>query len=299
MSIFTEALRDTNREFNDRVLNINPGHDTPGFLLDIDRERRRIGNELDGGLGVLLPLFASEESMKRFERDVLRPAGQSLQGLAGKLGQGQVGGTGFESLPESQQNLLNSLFSRGQGLLGQGLNFSPDLSGLQATARGDFLNSNPYLNQTFGQASKALTDAYTNTVMPGIGTQFEGRVGSPAHQRAQSMAQGNLAQGLGFLGNQIFGGNFQNERNRQLQASQFLPTFGLNQAQTQASFPLQSLQSVGSIAGLRPYGDPMFQNRGAGVLGGALGGASIGAGFGGGPGAIIGGLLGGGLGFLQ
>lgn len=80
------------------------------------------------------------------------------------------------------------------------------------TINGTYLdpNSNPYLDQTFEKAAgegRSLLDA-----------QFSGagRYGSGAHQ-------GSLANLYSDLGNQIYGGNYQAERARQLNAANTAP----------------------------------------------------------------------------
>jgi hypothetical protein len=81
---------------------------------------------------------------------------------------------------------------------------------LASTLRGDFLNSNPYLDRTFDLAAGKVRGA--------LDTQFNqgGTYGS-------SMHQGAMAQNLGDLATQIYGGNFEAERARQMQGMLFAP----------------------------------------------------------------------------
>lgn len=71
---------------------------------------------------------------------------------------------------------------------------------------GQFLNANPYLDKTYEQAARG--------VMSGVGSQFAsgGRLRSGASQRA-------LTGGLGDLATNIYGQNYQQERDRMQQAA--------------------------------------------------------------------------------
>lgn len=99
---------------------------------------------------------------------------------------------------------------------------------LAATSRGDFLNSNPYLDQTFNQAAQQVKNMTSG--------QFSqaGRYGSGRHQ---AVAQ----EGYNQLANQIYGGNYQNERNRQMQAAGLAPQYG-----NQDFLNIQGISDVGA-----------------------------------------------------
>ena len=78
------------------------------------------------------------------------------------------------------------------------------------TMNGDYLNSNPYLDQMFDRAAGAVrnqTDAAFSRA---------GRFGSGAHQEI-------LQEGMNDLATQIYGQNYQNERNAQQQALALAP----------------------------------------------------------------------------
>lgn len=77
--------------------------------------------------------------------------------------------------------------------------------GLARTARGDFLNSNPFLDQTFNRAAGAVNKSL-DTVLARSGRDLTANLGERERQLS------DLATG-------IYGGNFQAERGRQLQAS--------------------------------------------------------------------------------
>jgi len=88
------------------------------------------------------------------------------------------------------------------------------------TINGKFLNpqTNPYLNDTFNAASDAVTRAYQTATAPQTSSAMEaaGRYGSGAYGQMVSQNERNLGTTLGNLGTNIFGTNYQNERQNQL-----------------------------------------------------------------------------------
>lgn len=101
-------------------------------------------------------------------------------------------------------------------------------STLTDTAKGDFLNANPYLDQMYGQAAKNLTQQFNEGVMPGINATFgsAGRTGSGAHALATGRAVGELSDSLGTMAANLYGGNYQSERDRMMSASSGLTNVG-------------------------------------------------------------------------
>lgn len=170
---------------------------------------------------------------------------------------------------------------------------------LLGTLRGDYLNANPYLDQTFQQAARGI--------VPNINSTFSlaGRYGSNAHQTA-------LGSGLADLATNIYGGNYQQERGRQMSMLGYAQPLA-NQAYTDYSMLGQAgagLRGFAQEQAMAPYNrlsmyqgflpgamqtTPQYTNSGAGMLGGAIGGGVLGSQFG--PwgmagGAILGGILG-------
>lgn len=184
--------------------------------------------------------------------------------------------------------------------------------------QGNYLNpaSNPY--------STALYNQIAGDVTSGVQSQFSkaGRLGSAANQSV-------LAEELGKVANQVYGDQYNRERDRMFQATQLAPQLAaadyqdiqalggvgqtreamemakIQDAMSRFDFEQQKpyyklreyLASIGS-----PYAQttnvtkPVFRNTGAGLLGGALQGMNIAGGISGvSPmmGAIGGGLLGG------
>lgn len=83
---------------------------------------------------------------------------------------------------------------------------------LQGTLRGDYLSpgSNPWLSSTF--------DAAAGKVRSGLDSQF-----NKSGNYAGSLHQGAMAQNYNDLANSIYGGNYENERQRQMQGMLFAP----------------------------------------------------------------------------
>ncbi len=114
----------------------------------------------------------------------------------------------------------------GQGVEGQ----------LRNTMQGDYLNANPYLDQTYDRAASAMTRNWNESVLPGVNSTFSlsGRTGAGAHQAAVDQQADQLGRQLSGLGTEIYGQNYQQERERQQQATTQLGGFQMqNQAQNQ------------------------------------------------------------------
>lgn len=99
---------------------------------------------------------------------------------------------------------------------------------LANTSNGAYLNSNPYLNSMFGAATRGVNTQYANNVMPGVNATFGqgGRTGSNAHQTALDMANQSYGNTIGDMAAQIYGGNYQSERDRQMAASMGMGSLG-------------------------------------------------------------------------
>ena len=182
---------------------------------------------------------------------------------------------------------------------------------------GQFLNSNPYLDQMFDAASRSITDAYSKAIEPGITSRMElaGRFGSPAHESGIGTAQDRLVRGLSDLGANIYGQNYAQERAAMDRGMLFAPSMaaaeysdldrllsvgGLREAQLgrELQDPWDRLTRYGGLisgnyGGTTTAQDTYFSNPASQTLGLALGGASLGKelGIGSGLGAGLGGLL--------
>lgn len=107
---------------------------------------------------------------------------------------------------------------------------SPNVAAAQQqnlnTIGGQYLNSNPYLNDMYQSATQPLVSQFRNAVAPSLASQFSsaGRFGSGAHQQALTSAEQPLAQGLASAASSIYGGNYENERARQQAATMAAPS---------------------------------------------------------------------------
>lgn len=169
------------------------------------------------------------------------------------------------------------------------------------TINGGFLGSNPYLDQTFNRAALQTQNQ--------LASQFAGA------GRNVDQSQGNRAQQLNDLATGIYGGAYDSERNRQMQAIGNAPGLanqdyidlgqlanvgaqreGLSREYAEAP-GLALDQYLGRVTGQVGQSSYQPRNRGAGAIGGAMLGSQMADQMGyGGWGQAAGGLLGGYLG---
>lgn len=142
-------------------------------------------------------------------------------GAEGALGQ-YIG----SAIGQQQVDLQPGVAGAGQAIGGLGIG----QSALGQTASGAMLNSNPYLDQMFGQASGQVRDQFNQSVLPGINATFggAGRTGSGIHQQTLGNAAGELGDTLGGLATDIYGGNYARERQNQMSAAGQLQQGGLS-----------------------------------------------------------------------
>jgi len=169
------------------------------------------------------------------------------------------------------------------------------------TLGGYFLNSNPYIDATFNRGADQIQSR--------VNSQFglAGRTGSGAHQGVMGSTLGNLAT-------DIYGGNYANERQNQMNAMSMLPQLQaanyydpsvlagvgqsrMNYNQQLLDAPYTQLSRYGNIISpaFGPTGtsttQPYSNNMGSTL--GSLLGMGAGAAMGGVPGAMLGGQFGG------
>lgn len=96
---------------------------------------------------------------------------------------------------------------------------------VNSTLKGDYLNSNPYLDAMYNNAAQAVTRNYSEAVAPSIQANFglAGRGGSNAYGNALDASQAQLGQQLSGMAANIYGGNYTNERNNQMAAAGMAP----------------------------------------------------------------------------
>lgn len=123
---------------------------------------------------------------------------------------------------------------------------APTLANVSATQSGKYLlpQSNPYLEQTYNAAAAPVVQQFRDATEPGLQAEFAraGSFGGSAQNQAESIAQQNLGTTLQNLATNIYGGNYEQERQNQIRQQGLVP--GL----LDASFaPASELMNIGGI----------------------------------------------------
>lgn len=141
--------------------------------------------------------------------------------------QDQIYGMG---LTENATTPANAIANQGintlTGIANNGMGAASGL--IQDTLSGKYLdpNSNPYLKATYDAAAKGVTSEYQDSVAPSLMAEGEtasgggpgALAGSSGFNQAQSNNEYVLGETLNNLATNIYGGNYQQERSRQMQA---------------------------------------------------------------------------------
>jgi len=145
---------------------------------------------------------------------------------------------GFNPTQQAGMDYLTGSAGASAGLAGAGA------GQVGQTLRGDYLNANPYLNSTFADAAYNLTDQYKSATAPSLLAQAQqaGVYGGSAMNEQQDRNETDLSRGLASLASQIYGGNYQTERGRQLESANMIP-----QLQQSIAAPGQQLLGVGTL----------------------------------------------------
>jgi hypothetical protein len=100
---------------------------------------------------------------------------------------------------------------------------------LAATAQGNFLGSNPYLDQVYDTAAGRAGEQFQENVMPGINATFGqgGRTGGGIHQEMMGNATRQFGRDLQGLAGDIYAPAYESERDRMVQAGQGGANVGL------------------------------------------------------------------------
>jgi hypothetical protein len=104
--------------------------------------------------------------------------------------------------------------------------------GLGDTLVGQYLHpgTNPYIQGTFDQAARGVTDYYRDAIAPTqmMQAQRTGQGFGSAYGEAEARDKYGLGRNLGELANSIYGGNYQAERGRMVDALQMAPAITAN-----------------------------------------------------------------------
>jgi hypothetical protein len=111
------------------------------------------------------------------------------------------------------------------------------------TLAGNYLDSNPYIDDIVQYSTQDITDNYLNNILPQLNSTFaqSGRYGSGAQALAYGDTTGEYLDSVGKTGAQIRYQNYADERNRQGQYAALSPTIA---GQEYADY--QQLAGVGS-----------------------------------------------------
>ena len=92
---------------------------------------------------------------------------------------------------------------------------------LGTTAAGEYLGSNPYLDQMFDTAAGRAGERFNEQIMPGIASQFgaAGRTGGGIHQEIAGNAARQFGRDLQGMAADIYAPAYESERNRMIQAA--------------------------------------------------------------------------------
>ena len=257
-------------------------------------------------------------------QDYLKSGYKAAEGLYKQGAPDYYGGRLVSPMSGYTRGALNSMANRAAG----GSDLTRSAQGqLTSTLQGDYLNAgNPYFQGAVNAATRPVIDAYNNTVMPGLDSNFSGagRYGSGAHAMASSDAGNNLMTQVGDISSQMAYNNYADERQNQIRGMLFAPELA-NQdyidinALGQAGEGFDQYNQALINADLQKFNydqskDWNYLNDYIGLLNGAVGGSTTttapiqrpnvftgtagGALTGFGVGGIPGALLGGGLGLL-
>jgi hypothetical protein len=96
----------------------------------------------------------------------------------------------------------------GNPLLGQSQDYTSRVLG------GEYLNANPYLDQTYDRAAQGVARNFNLATLPALETRFatSGRSGGGAYGNALGQASRQLGDSLSGLATDIYGGNYARER---------------------------------------------------------------------------------------
>lgn len=166
---------------------------------------------------------------------------QGQQSLAGALVNGQFTDPSFGGFADAASgNWIN-----------------PALGETARVAMGGDVGTNPYLESTFKRAADVAGQNFRENVIPGMDRSYiaEGRLGSNSYANARNRAEESYGRNVNDLATTIFGGAYEQDRNRQSQA---LSQFGqLGEAANQTRFA--------GLSGLSNLSQNDVQNRLAGA----------------------------------
>lgn len=96
---------------------------------------------------------------------------------------------------------------------------------VEATAGGAYLGANPYLDMMYSRLVDNAGSEFTRNALPALEARFAraGQAGSPQYQAALSNAYGGLSSDLAGAGVDLYGGAYETERSRMMDAARISP----------------------------------------------------------------------------
>lgn len=155
---------------------------------------------------------------------------QMLQGLAGI----EALSAGGSPVGRSAENvLLNILNNQPAGTdvantAMQGGYVNPAMAETQRIAMGGDVGGNPYLDQAYNNAARQVTQSFRDTTVPALdmAAQQAGRVGSGQYAAMRNRTEEGLANTLGDVATNIYGGAYQSDQANRLGALSSLAGLG-------------------------------------------------------------------------
>ena len=114
---------------------------------------------------------------------------------------------------------------------------NPAMDYLNQSARGDYLNANPYMDEAYNNAARLATEQFNNQIAPGIDSTFSryGRLGSNAYSEARNTAEDTIGRNLSEMAGNMSYQNYATERQNQLAAQNALGSLAGQQYRDQLS----------------------------------------------------------------
>ena len=97
---------------------------------------------------------------------------------------------------------------------------NPALDEARRVATGGDVGRNPYLEDTYNRAANVVSQQFRENAVPGMDRAFlsQGRLGSNAYANARNRTEDSYGRNLNDLATTVFGGAYEQDRNRQQQA---------------------------------------------------------------------------------
>lgn len=252
----TDLFRAGQGQFNQGPQQYYPGNTVAPFSpqtslgFDMTTQRALGGAPYEGAFSNYLTNTLAQPNLNPYAiANMMGSAGQPFSygqsgnmagfagGAVGPYAQQWAGATGYRGLGEAQDfagtPVASGALPASESFVENTLNDPAARAQLAATARGDYLGSNPYLDAAFNNASSRLTENFNESVLPGIAAQFgaSGRTGSGAHALSAGRASGELSDSLAKLASDVYMPAYESERGRQVQAASQLGSQQLGSAQ--------------------------------------------------------------------